>query len=77
MSEKVTKIDEFNLSGTKNGKVSISKIDEPYGENSDSVLSIGIFLDESKSEPDWKVHIPKDDIDKLVLALNKAKEYFN
>jgi len=77
MGEKIRQIDEFNLSGTKNGKVSISKIDEPYGENSQSILSIGVFLDSSKDEPDWKVHIPKDDIDKLILAINKAKEYFN
>ncbi len=43
MGEKIIQIDEFNLSGTKSGKVSISKIDEPYGENSQSVLSIGYF----------------------------------
>jgi hypothetical protein len=75
VSEKITKIDEIPLSGTKDGKISISKIDEPYGKNSNSVLSIGIFLDGTKSQPDWKIHIPKENIDSLIDALKKGKEY--
>jgi len=77
MGENITKIDEIALSGTEKGKISISKIDEPYGKGSSSVVSIGIFLDSSKSEPDWKVHIPKENIDQVIKALEKAKEYLD
>lgn len=66
-------VKEFALSGTQNGKIEIAIIKEPYGKGSDSVASIGIFLDSSNSEPDWKVHIPKEDIDKVVEALQEAK----
>lgn len=74
MSEKTTQIKEIPLSGTKNGKISIATIDKPYGENSDSIVSIAIALQGNTDEPDWKVHLPKDDIDAVIAALQKAKE---
>ncbi|HHB95309.1 MAG TPA: hypothetical protein ENK88_09235 [Campylobacterales bacterium] len=74
MSGKVTNITELNLSGTKDGKITISTIAEPYGANSESVASIGISLKSNSSEPDWKVHIPKDNIDDVINALQEAKK---
>ena len=74
MSEAITKVDEMVLSGTKDGKISISTIQQPYGEKSESVASIGIFLQASSEEPDWKVHIPKANIDAVILALQEAKK---
>ncbi|NPA50866.1 MAG: hypothetical protein GXO02_04475 [Epsilonproteobacteria bacterium] len=74
MAKDITMIDEFKLSGTENGKVEVAIIKEPYGEGSESVASIGIFLDGSNSEPDWKVHIPKENIDRVIEALKVAKE---
>ena len=74
MSEKVTHIDEMTLSNTKDGKISITMINEPYGENSQSVVSIGIFLQGNATEPDWKVHIPKENIDGVIAALQEAKK---
>jgi len=74
MSGKVTNIDEFTLSGTKDGKVSITTIEEPYGPNSESVASIGISLQAGTEEPDWKVHIPKANIDAVIAALQEAKK---
>ncbi|MEA1953955.1 MAG: hypothetical protein U9O24_06150 [Campylobacterota bacterium] len=74
MSGAVTNIDEMTLSGTKDGKITISTISEPYGEGSLSVASIGIALQVNSQEPDWKVHIPKDNIDGVIEALKKAKE---
>ncbi|HHB93983.1 MAG TPA: hypothetical protein ENK88_09375 [Campylobacterales bacterium] len=74
MSGKVTNITELNLSGTKDGKITISTIVEPYGANSESVASIGISLKSNSSEPDWKVHIPKDNIDDVINALQEAKK---
>ena len=73
MSELSKAIDEFKLSGTDNGKVEVAVINEPYGKNSESVASIGIFLNSEAGEPNWKVHIPKGNIDALISALQKAK----
>ena len=74
MSQLAKVIDEFKLSGTDDGKVEVAIIKEPYGEGSESVVSIGIFLNSDASEPNWKVHLPKDNIDEVITALQKAKE---
>lgn len=73
MSGTVTQIDNMNLAGTK-GKITISTIAEPYGPKSESVASIGINLKSDADEPEWKVHIPKSNIDQVIDALQKAKE---
>jgi len=72
MSGTTTAIDEMTLSGTK-GKITITTIAEPYGTKSESVASIGISLKSDASEPEWKIHIPKANIDQVVEALQKAK----
>lgn len=74
MSGTVTSIDEMTLSGTKDGKITITTVAEPYGPKSESVASIGISLQAGATEPDWKVHIPKANIDAVIEALQKAKE---
>ncbi len=74
MSGTVTKIDEMTLSGTKDGKISITTVSEPYGPKSESVASIGISLQAGSQEPDWKVHIPKANIDAVIEALTEAKK---
>ena len=74
MSGTVTNIDEIRLSGTKDGKISITTIAEPYGPKSESVASIGISLQANTEEPDWKVHIPKANIDAVISALQEAKK---
>jgi len=74
MSGTVTQIDEMTLSGTKDGKISITTISEPYGAKSESVASIGISLQAGAGEPDWKVHIPKANIDAVITALQEAKK---
>jgi len=73
MSGTVTNIDEMTLSGTKDGKITITTVAEPYGAQSESVASIGISLQAGAEEPDWKVHIPKANIDAVIEALQKAK----
>ena len=73
MSGKVTKIATIDLSGTKEGKITVSTIEAPYGEGSESVASIGITLQANAQEPDWKVHLPKANIDAVIEALEKAK----
>ena len=74
MSETVTPIDDIALSGTKKGKISIMTLTEPYGPKTESVVSIGISLQENTDEPDWKVHIPKTNIDAVITALQEAKK---
>ena len=74
MSQLTEVIDEFRLNGTEDGKIEIGILKEPYGEGSESVASIGIFLNKDASEPNWKVHIPKANIDAVLTALAKAKE---
>jgi hypothetical protein len=58
-----------SLSGTKNGKIFVSKIDQPYGEKSGTVASIAISLAGSADSVDWKVHIPLENLDEVIEAL--------
>jgi len=74
MSEKITTIEEMTLSGTKDGKISIAVVEQPYGPESESVVSVGISLQSGATEPDWKVHLPESNIDAVIAALQKAKE---
>lgn len=61
------------LNGTKKGNISLVKIDEPYGKGSHSVVSIGIVLSGEEGEPEWKVHIPLENIDEVIEALKELK----
>jgi len=69
-------IAEFPLANTKEGKITVSHIKEPYGENSKPVVSIGISLNGDENNPDWKAHIPYENIDDVIAALQAAKEKF-
>ncbi|MCK9257604.1 MAG: hypothetical protein M0P02_05965 [Sulfurospirillaceae bacterium] len=77
MSEKLKNIASFDLAGTKKGKVVVNHMDEPYGASSKPVVSIGISLKGSLTEADWKAHIPYENIDDLIKALEQAKAEFN
>ncbi len=70
MSE-TTLISRIQLAGTKKGVIFIADITEPYGVDSDDVVSIGIALDGENVE--WKTHIPYDNIDEVITALQEAK----
>lgn len=69
-------IDSFKFSGSEHGKIEVAIIKEPYGKGSESVASIGVFLNSNPEtlNPNWKVHIPKSNIDAVIEALKKAKE---
>lgn len=62
------------LSGTKKGVISVTKIDEPYGAGSESVASIGISLTGKADSPEWKVHLPMDNLDAVIQALQALQE---
>ncbi|WP_457602707.1 hypothetical protein [Nitratifractor sp.] len=74
MADKIKEIATMPLASTENGKIEVGVIEEPYGPGSASVASVGIFLDGSNDEPDWKVHLPKENIDGVIAALQKAAE---
>lgn len=74
MGTKANDIAVIDLAGTENGKITVTTIEEPYGKGSMPVASIGISLQTNAEEPDWKVHIPKENIDAVIEALQKAKE---
>lgn len=61
------------LSGTKKGVISVTKIDEPYGAGSGSVASVGISLTGNADAPEWKVHLPMDNVDEVIEALKALK----
>jgi len=63
----------ITLSGTKKGVISVTKIDEPYGKDSASVASIGISLAGDAENPEWKVHLPMDNVDEVIKALQALK----
>jgi len=73
MSAKATLETTIPLEGTNNGVISISKIEEPYGAGSNTVASIGISLAGNAEEPEWKVHLPLNNLDAVIEALQKIK----
>ncbi len=75
--KKSKKITSVPLANTKEGIITVSHIEEPYGENSKPVVSIGISLDGDENNPTWKAHIPYENIDDIIAALKEAKEKFS
>ncbi|WP_458699328.1 hypothetical protein ACKGJI_05935 [Sulfurospirillum sp. 1307] len=76
MSGKNTILKTFPLADTKKGVISVSHLEEPYGTGSFPVVSIGISLKGDDSAPDWKAHIPYENLDQLIEALEEAKEKY-
>lgn len=70
MSE-ITLLKEIPLAGTKKGIISISDVTEPYGAGSGDIVSVGIAL--NGKDVEWKAHIPYENIDEVVKALQEAK----
>lgn len=66
-------ITKIPLEGTKNGVISVMKIEEPYGVGSGTVASIGISLSGDEANPEWKVHIPLSNVEAVVEALQTIK----
>ncbi len=62
------------LSSTKKGVISVTKVERPYGEDSDPVTSIGISLSGNAESPEWKVHIPMDNLADVIKALQNLKD---
>ncbi len=76
MGGKNTVLKTFPLAETKKGIISVSHLEEPYGTGSFPVVSIGISLKGDDSSPDWKAHIPYENLDQLIESLQEAKKQF-
>jgi len=73
MAKETTVETTLALANTKNGVISVSKITEPYGAGSATVASIGISLNGNAANPEWKVHIPLENLDAVIEALQSLK----
>lgn len=71
MSSEIKIVKEIQLNGSKKGLISIGELSKPYGENSESVVSIAVSI--GGDEIDWKVHIPFENLDAVILALQEVK----
>ena len=58
----------FKYADRQNSYIMVRKINEPYGEDSETVISVGCTLKGDFENPTWKVHIP------LHLAVSVANE---
>jgi len=67
----ITEIAKFQLAGTKKGMIIVSDVTEPYGAGSNDVVSIGIAL--NGKDVEWKSHVPYENIDEVIKALQEAK----
>lgn len=77
MSGKIRVLNTFALAETKKGTIAVSHMDEPYGTGSFPVVSIGISLKGDENNPDWKAHIPYENLDELIESLKTAQSNFN
>jgi hypothetical protein len=50
----------------------VTKLDEPYGSESKSVVSIGCTLKGEIYDPSWKVHVPLELVPDLITALQEV-----
>ncbi len=66
-------IKEIPLASSDDGAITVATVKEPYGENSSPIVSLGIWLSKTSEEPDWKVHIPVENLDQVIEALQEAK----
>ena len=48
----ITELGTLALSGTKKGRISISNVTEPYGKDTEDIVSIGISL--NGQDIQWK-----------------------
>ena len=72
MSIKVIDIKTLKLAYTKDGTISVAHLEQPYGEYSSPVVSIGVAI--IGEEREWKVHIPYENLDDVISALNDARK---
>lgn len=68
----ITQIATLPLDGTKSGQITISNVTEPYGKDTEEILSIGISL--NGTDVQWKAHIPYGNLDDIIAVLQKISD---
>ncbi|MFW3412700.1 hypothetical protein ACN9J3_08180 [Aliarcobacter butzleri] len=68
----ITEIGTLALAGTKKGKITISNVTEPYGKDTDDIVSIGVSL--NGIDVQWKAHIPYENLEEVIVILQKASD---
>ena len=68
----ITEIGTLALAGTKKGKITISNVPEPYGKDTDDIVSIGVSL--NGIDVQWKAHIPYENLEEVIAILQKASD---
>ncbi|MBX7491010.1 hypothetical protein [Helicobacter turcicus] len=58
------------LNGSENGRLDFAIIEEPYGEDSQAVVSICASIGDAQS---WKIHLPLKQIKAIRKALKESK----
>lgn len=71
--QNASNVKEIGLDGTKKGKIFVATLEEPYGEGSETVASIGVSLAGKLEEIDWKVHIPRSNVNDVIGALQELQ----
>jgi hypothetical protein len=62
-------MDIFPYKGREKSYITVQTIEEPYGDGTSSVVSIGCSLKGDPDNPTWKVHIPPDLLEDVAVAL--------
>jgi hypothetical protein len=63
--------DVFPYPDRENAYITVHTLTEPYGEGSESVVSVGCTLKGAVDDPTWKVHIPIDMLFDVAISLVK------
>ena len=73
MTHKIDKI-VFPYTDRDNASISVKRLDEPYGDGSPPVLSIGCSLKGKPAEPTWVVHIPMNLVPSVANSMLRLLE---
>ena len=52
----------------------VTKLEEPYGHGTGSVVSIGCTLKGDVNNPTWRVHVPTDLVPDLIDVLRETQK---
>lgn len=58
----------------KNAALTVTCLEEPYGKNSDPVVSVGCTLKGDVDNPTWKIHIPVNLLDETISAMKEVSD---
>lgn len=56
----------------KNSSIVVAFLEEPYGKNTEPVVSVGCTLKGDADNPSWKVHVPINILEEVVEAMKEV-----